>query len=331
MTTVSLVIRCFNEEQHIGRLLSGVMEQSVQDVEIIVVDSGSTDATVSIASHYPVQIVTLRPEEFSFGYSLNLGCRAATGDVLVFASAHVYPVYHDWLEQLVAPFADPTIALVYGKQRGDASTHYSEHQVFARWFGDQSNLRQTHPFCNNANAAVRAELWRQHPYDETLTGLEDIDWARWALAKGYTLAYNADAEVIHVHNETPQRIYHRYRREALALKRIFPNERFGWHDWLYLLTTNIINDSRHALHERRLVQTFGNIVMFRTMQFSGTYRGFRESGQLSSDVRRTLYYPQPPRQRQRGNGDGQVARRRIDYTEVWTPTTAPYATESHES
>ncbi|MGB7712111.1 MAG: glycosyltransferase [Microcoleus sp.] len=78
MVKCSVVIRCYNEEQHIGRLLSGIMEQSVRDVEIILVDSGSTDATVAIASRYPIKLLSIQPQEFSFGRALNLGCQAAT-------------------------------------------------------------------------------------------------------------------------------------------------------------------------------------------------------------------------------------------------------------
>ena len=89
MPKLSIVIRCYNEEEHIGRLLSGIMQQTVKDVEVVIVDSGSTDATLSIASRYPVRVVHIAPQEFSFGRSLNRGCAAATGDILVFASAHV--------------------------------------------------------------------------------------------------------------------------------------------------------------------------------------------------------------------------------------------------
>lgn len=42
----NVIIRSYNEEQHIGRLLSGIMEQTVQDVEIVVVESGSTNTTL---------------------------------------------------------------------------------------------------------------------------------------------------------------------------------------------------------------------------------------------------------------------------------------------
>ena len=98
---VSIIIRCYNEEAHIGRLLSGIEQQANKDVEVIIVDSGSTDETVSIASQYATSILTIDKENFSFGHSLNIGCEAAKGEFLVFASAHVYPLYDDWIERLI--------------------------------------------------------------------------------------------------------------------------------------------------------------------------------------------------------------------------------------
>lgn len=287
----SIVIRCYNEEQHIGRLLSGILQQTVQDVEIIVVDSGSTDATVSIASRYPVKILTICPQDFSFGRSLNLGCEAANGDFIVIASAHVYPVCKDWLERLLAPFDDPDVALVYGKQRGNETTRYSEHQVFAKWFPEQSNLDQDHPFCNNANAAIRRSLWERLPYNEELTGLEDIDWAKRAMQLCYKIAYAAEAAVVHVHDETPGQIYNRYRREAIALKRILPQERFNLWDFVRLFPANVISDCYHAWHDGVLWRELREIITFRLMQFWGTYRGFTRRAPVSSQLKRTFYYP----------------------------------------
>lgn len=128
-------------------------------MEIILVDSGSTDATAAIASRYPVQLLHVEPDEFTFGHSLNLGISQAKTEFIVIASAHVYPVYSDWLERLLIPFTDPTVDLTYGKQRGNSNTKFSERQIFARWYPENSDLHQTHPFCNNANAAIRRQLW----------------------------------------------------------------------------------------------------------------------------------------------------------------------------
>jgi len=118
----SIVVRAYNEEKHIGRLLTGISQQSHKEVEVILVDSGSTDATIAIASaadwHFPVRVFQIEPEKFSFGRSLNQGVDQSRGDIIVIASAHVYPVYPDWLERLLSPFEDKDIALTYGKQRG---------------------------------------------------------------------------------------------------------------------------------------------------------------------------------------------------------------------
>lgn len=287
----SLIIRAFNEEKHIGRLLAGIMQQTVKDVEIILVDSGSTDATTAIARRYPISILHILPENFTFGRSLNQGISHSKGDLIVIASAHVYPVFPDWLEKLIEPFENPDVALVYGKQRGDASTKFSENQVFAQWFSDQSQLNQSHPFCNNANVAIRRSVWQQHPYDESLTGLEDLEWARWAKDQGHSIAYISEAEVVHVHNETPKGVYNRYRREAMAFKRIFPQERFSLIDFFYLTITNITSDLIQAARQKVLWPNLGGIFWFRLMQFGGTFQGYRHSGPVTWKLRRTFYYP----------------------------------------
>jgi glycosyltransferase involved in cell wall biosynthesis len=297
--TCSVLIRSYNEEEHIGRLLTGILEQTIRPRQILLVDSGSTDATLAIAERFPVEIVRLAPEEFTFGRSLNEGCARARGEHLVIVSAHVYPVYPDWLARLVAPFHDPQVALVYGKQRGDGSSRYSESRILARWYPDASRARQTTPFCNNANAAIRRELWARHPYDEDLPGLEDIAWATWAVAGGWALAYAAEAEVVHLHRESPSKVYNRYRREAMALRRIQPGERFHLSDLARLFLSNVASDMNHARRDGVLRRSLWEITWFRWVQLWGTYRGFSLSGPLTSDLKRTFYYPldHPPSRR----------------------------------
>lgn len=288
---VSVVIRCCNEEQHIGRLLDGILRQTVKDLEVIVVDSGSTDGTLDIVSRYPVRVVPISPEAFSFGRALNLGCSAARGEFIIIASAHVYPVYVTWIESLLVPFLDLQVALVYGKQRGNEVTQYSEHQILAHWFREQSNPNQTYPFCNNANAAIRRAVWNQMAYDEKLTGLEDLDWAKRAMQAGHKIAYSAEAEIVHVHNESPLQIYNRYRREAIAMKHIFSQEHFHLWDFLRLFVMNTLNDYYHSFRDHVLTRNWLSIARFRLMQFWGTYRGFSHKGIISGQLIQAFYYP----------------------------------------
>ncbi|GAP13791.1 glycosyltransferase [Longilinea arvoryzae] len=291
MPACSIVIRAYNEGQHIGRLLAGIRHQNVRDVQVILVDSGSTDATVSIAQEYGAEVVRIRPQEFTFGRSLNLGVAQAHSERVVIASAHVYPVYPDWLERLVEPFTDSQVALTYGKQRGTPISKFSEHQVFRQWFPDTPRPQQGYPFCNNANAAIRKSVWEQHPYDEMLPALEDLAWANWAQRQGYRIQYVPEAEIIHVHRETWRGVFNRYRREAMAFKQIYPQETFHFSDCIRLFASNSWADLREAARLGALRQVSPGILAFRWMQFWGTYQGYRRSGPLTWKLKEAFYYP----------------------------------------
>jgi len=289
--TCSLIIRSFNEEKHIGKLFEGIKRQSLfSEIEIILVDSGSTDNTVKIAVQNQVKVVSIKPEEFSFGRALNKGCEAANGKYLLFASAHVYPVYTDWIEKMIQPFENKNIALVYGKQIGNDITKYSEGQLFKKWFPQDSNYNQDHPFCNNANAAIRKELWEDQPFDELLTGLEDLAWAVKIQAKGYKIVYESHAPIVHVHEESIAKIKNRYMREAIALKRILPNQKMSFLEFVRLSAGNIISDWVHAKHDGVLAKNLSEIFSFRLMQFWGTYIGLKH-GEADKRLRQRFYYP----------------------------------------
>lgn len=297
----SIIIRTFNEQKFLPYLLDGIQKQTEKDIEVIVVDSGSIDNTVAIAERFGARVVRIDPKEFSFGRSLNRGIEAASHELVVIASAHVFPVFPDWLTSLLAPFEDDRIALTYGKQRGTDpdyarsgiadTTKFSEREIFSRWFPDTSDPDQRHPFCNNANAAIRKSLWSRHPYDEELTGLEDLDWAKWAISEELKIAYVAEAEIVHIHNETPAGVFKRYEREAMAFKKIYPEAHFNLYDMARAVMSNIINDIGHAARQGVFWRNLPSIFWFRYNQFIGTYIGYRRSMAWNWQLRQTFYYP----------------------------------------
>ena len=289
--TLSIIIRAYNEEKHIGRLLYGISQQTRKDVETVLVDSGSTDATLAVAARYPVKIAHITPEDFTFGRSLNTGIAASTGEIIVITSAHCCPVYPDWLEQLVKPLQDPTVALSYGKQRGGPTNHFSEQQFFRKFFPENSVLQQAQPYSHNANAAIRRDLWALHPYNENLTGLEDLAWSSWAMEAGYTIAYVAEAEVIHQHDETYRQVRKRYQREAIALKQILPNSSFTPWDLVKSWLKTSLGDLRQERWEKAFFKQLLPVLRFRWNQYWGTYRGFHYAGKIDAQLHRAFYYP----------------------------------------
>lgn len=290
---ITVVIRCRNEERHIGRLLTGILRQRVVPDHIVLVDSGSTDATLSIAAKFPVDVVHISQEDFSFGAACNVGCAATDADIVVFVSAHCYPTYDTWLERLAAPFeTGADVACSYGRQVAPASANYSERRILATWYPARSVPRQRHPFSNNANAAIRRNAWEEAPYDEHLTGLEDLDWAKRAIARGHVLSYVAEASVVHVHEETWGQIVNRYRREAIAHKEIYEEQRMSMLDALRLATVNIARDLREAHRDDALAENIVAIPGFRIAQFYGTYEGFAQQGPVPELLRRRFFYPE---------------------------------------
>jgi rhamnosyltransferase len=121
--------------------------------------------------------------------------------------------------------------------------------------------------------------------------LEDIAWAQWAIESGYYLAYSAEAEVVHIHHETPLQVYNRYRREAMAFKSIYREAKFHLRDLVHLTTTNIYSDLVHAARQKLLWTSLIQIFWFRWMQFWGAYQGHRQPGALTWQLRQTFYYP----------------------------------------
>ena len=293
MSKISIIIRTYNEENFIGNLLTSISKQRFKDYEIIIVDSGSTDNTLKIVRNFKnIKVIEISSREFSFGRSLNIGIRKAFGEYIVFISAHCYPVNNLWLEKIVEPFKNKNVAMVYGKQRGNIDSKFSEIMIFNVWFPDKSDENQRSPFSNNANAAIRKNIWKKIPYDENLTGLEDIDWAKKAQSKGYKIVYSKDAEIVHIHCESWSRIFNRYKREAIAMKDIFPEIKFSFIDFIKLSMLNIFNDLKIANQNKLFLRKFKEVIYFRLSQFYGTYRGYKYGNGITEDLRKRFYYPE---------------------------------------
>jgi 2-desacetyl-2-hydroxyethyl bacteriochlorophyllide A dehydrogenase len=217
----TVLIRTFNEEKHLPRLLETLHKQIYTDFEVIVVDSGSLDRTKEIASEGAEKLLCIRSEDFTFGYSLNVGVREAVGRYVALVSAHTIPASEEWLRELIGPLREEQTAMVYGRQLGGEKSKFSEIQDMRRTFGlSRMILGPPHFFANNANSALRRDLWEKHPFEEGLPGLEDIEWVKYWMERGFKVVYEPKAALYHIHEENWRQVRRRYYREAIAARRI---------------------------------------------------------------------------------------------------------------
>jgi len=217
MPETSIIIRAFNEAEYIGDVFKAVESQAYNDFEIILVDSGSTDGTLEIAEEYVDTIEFVSPQNFTFGHSCNVGCKAASGEFCVFLSAHAIPTNDQWLGTMIENLYEDEVAMTYSNQVGADTTKYSERRLFDELFPEESR-RQTPPdyWANNASSAIKKELWNEHQFNEYLTGHEDIEWAKHFMDQGYVVIYESEACIYHIHDETWDQVFNRFEREAIA-------------------------------------------------------------------------------------------------------------------
>jgi L-ascorbate metabolism protein UlaG (beta-lactamase superfamily)/glycosyltransferase involved in cell wall biosynthesis len=293
---VSIVIRTFNEEKYLEELLRLIGQQKTRglNTEVVIVDSGSTDKTIEIANKFNCHIERISKNEFSFGRSLNIGCRAAVGDILVIVSGHCVPVNQLWLQRLCQPIVDGEVEYVYGRQHGGQKSYFSEIRIFAKYFSEISTLPQEGFFCNNANSAIARDVWMSHLFDEDLTGLEDMELAQRLLKAGSKLGYVADAGVYHYHNETWRQVRLRFKRESIALQKIMPQLHLSlWDALRYILVScykdwrALLKDVDRSLKARDVV----DIIFYRFNQYIGSWQGNHEHRKLSLRDKEKYFFP----------------------------------------
>ncbi len=289
---VSIIIRSYNEERYIGQLLETIKNQVTEhSYEIILVDSGSTDRTTIIAKAAQCIVLNIQREDFSFGRSLNLGCENSSGDFLILISAHCIPVEKTWLDLMLQSFDNPHVGIAYGRQIGGESTRFSEHQVFAKYYPDTPIGYQNDFYCNNANLALRKTIWLSLKFDENLTGLEDMHFAKRMLTLGYKVNYVREATVYHYHFETWRQLKNRYFREAMALREILPEIQMNLIDSIRFCSFAVFADLSTAFNKNEMFKNFFEIILFRICQYYGSWRGNSIHRKLSNKEKYKFYYP----------------------------------------
>lgn len=200
---ISCVIRTFNECEFIGELLNTLTVQSIGDkLEIIVIDSGSTDGTIEIVERYKTKLIQIKKEEFNYSYALNLGIENSTNELIAILSGHSIPFDESCLEKMVSHFKDEKVAGVYCKQIARPNADPCERLRLEKTFGDESIIFNNKAGLHFSNAAscIRRSIWKRHPF-VIMPAAEDKEWAQWTINHGYKIIYDAAAEVYHSHTE----------------------------------------------------------------------------------------------------------------------------------
>lgn len=226
---ISVIIPTLNAEHDIEGLLTVLGRQSIQPIEILVVDSASEDRTIElIRKHKSVRLLQIDRQDFNHGGTRDLALRESRGDFVCFLTQDAVPVSDDYLELLVAPMVDDSeIALVSGRQLPKADARRFEQLVRGFNYPDSSSVRSKRDlkkygiktfFASDTCSAYRRTAYLECGGFDHVNTNEDMLMAAKFIASGMKVAYEPRAEVYHSHNLTPSQQFARNRAVGFFLE-----------------------------------------------------------------------------------------------------------------
>jgi cellulose synthase/poly-beta-1,6-N-acetylglucosamine synthase-like glycosyltransferase len=293
---VSVVIPTKNGGILFEQVIEKVKQQNYDgNIEIIIVDSGSSDKTLDVAYNLSDRFEQIPPEKFNHGLTRNYGIEISTGEIIILMTQDALPGNNQLIHNLVVPFSDPDVGGVYAKQiarpEADVLTkrnlenwltgrqEFEVRQLKDHLLYEQLSPFDKYKFCNfdNVCSAVRRSAWEKVPFIENNFG-EDIEWCLRTLKTGWKIAYQPEAFVIHSHDRS---IFYEYKRTYMCHQKLYqlfqlqciPSLKLVFRSMIYATLT----DWHYVLiHEPRLAQKLKLMLRIPGLSIAsawGQYRG----------------------------------------------------------
>lgn len=237
---VTVAILAWNGETYLRRILEAALLQELDGgIEILVIDSGSTDATLDIVRDYPnVRLHEIPNSEFGHGKTRNLAAQLANGTFIAYLTHDAIPIGPHWLSELLAPFElNERVVAVMGKQVPRAGCFpllkYEIEGVFRGFgpdfgtslfyrddFAQDEGVLSAIAFYSDVNSATRTDFLRSViPYRDVQYA-EDQLFGRDLIDAGYLKAYAPRGAVEHSNDLTLVEYGQRIFDETIALREI---------------------------------------------------------------------------------------------------------------
>lgn len=295
---VSIIILAKNSCNRIEDVMKSLHNQIFTDeVEVIAIDSGSTDGTLDIFQKYGAKIYNISPEEFHHSKTRNLGAEIASGNLLVFLTSDAVPVHEKWLINLINPFNKKEIGATYGRQIAYPETKKTE-KFFYNYFypnkakilkkEDIKNIRKFYlenVFISNVNAAIRKDVWEKIKFNNEIINHEDKDFALKLLKCGHKIYYEPGASVYHSHNYNLWAVFKRRFNDGAAFTSIVDQ---GKNNFFYKGIIYFIEEMKFFIFKKDIIW-IPYAIIYDFLYFLGFQLGSKEK-YLPKFIKNKLIY-----------------------------------------
>lgn len=231
----SVVIPAKNGGELFLEVLQGLQTQTCWDrVQLIVIDSGSSDETVKLAVSVGALVREIPAAEFNHGATRDLGIALADSDNVILLVQDAVPYDEQLLERLVAALEEPGVAGAYARQIPREDADVLTKRNLNQWLTgrikrevrairdvavyDRLSPQEKYFFCNfdNVCSAIKKSVWAREKFG-TINFGEDVDWSERVLKAGYAIVYEPAAAVIHSHDRS---LWYEYKRTYLCHRKL---------------------------------------------------------------------------------------------------------------
>lgn len=280
MKKVTVIVRTFNVDWVVDQTLAALSKQKNIDIELMIVDSGSTDKTLEIVSNYEHQFIAIEPGTYFPGKVLNQAVESAQTELIVFVNSDTVLLDPYALCKLIEPLKDTNTVASYGRQiirpEADLWVKHDYERAFTK-DGNQPNwMHYSLPI-----ASMKKSIWKTQKFYTEAWGSEDTQWGVKIKEKGYNIAYVKDAIAMHSHNYTFKQLASRRRIEGEAEYFIYPKKSLSIFSTVLSFGASFLRESYYYISHNKGMGI--PVLLINRMVYSWSfYRGFIYSSQLNN-------------------------------------------------
>jgi rhamnosyltransferase len=299
---ISVLIPVKNGGADLVRCLDAIGNQRVEEnVEVLVVDSGSEDGSAARARRLGARVHEISATSFNHGRSRNLAASLSRGDLLVFTTQDAYPESDSWLDTLVAPLrSSGDVAGVYGRQMAHEQATPLEHFFLDFLYGPRPRVQRAPgsdgisletTLFSNVNSAIPRVVWEQYPFAEDILMSEDQEWSRRVLLAGRSIVYEPGAAVRHSHTYSLFDAFQRFFDSGASAERAYLGGGRASHAALRAAALRYVRDEVSWLWQSSHRRWIPYAALYEFAKFAGLQLGIRHRLLPKGLKRRLSAYP----------------------------------------
>jgi rhamnosyltransferase len=269
---VAIIIRSKNEMPYLISALYMLRKQTVQDVHLFVIDSGSIDGSLEEARKHcdREQITRIAPEAYVPGKVLNEAVARTECGIIVLLNGDAIPRSEDWLEKLIQPILQEGVDATYSRQVARSDAHFIVGYDYQRAYTPDKRVDS---FFSAAACAFRRDLWARHQFQNDGYA-EDAVWAKTCRRFNARFELVAESEVEHSHNYTLRNLFWKRYRHGVSFGSVL-GETSTIGRRISLCTREILRDLIHTCRHGEF-RTIPYNIAYRVTIHAGLHCGIRK-------------------------------------------------------